>query len=517
MILVTADEMREMDRLTIQELGIPGRVLMENAGRGAADFFLKRFPEAFGASVGILAGPGNNGGDGCVIARLLAGRGIDATVFLFAHRERMKGDAAANLKLLFSLEVQVTELPDEKAFGRAASRMRHMDLWVDALLGTGLKSDVAGYFKKVIDFVNRTQKPVFAVDIPSGLDSDTGHPKGACIRAAATATFGHGKIGCALFPGAGFTGDLEVVDIGIPPQVTARIGPKGRLLTPETVRALVPRRPTDTHKGKTGHVLVAAGSAGKTGAAAMTALSAMRAGAGLVTLAIPGSLNAAVEPQALEVMTALLPETEPGILSDSALEALAGLFPGKTCVALGPGIGTAEGTVRLVRTLVKTCPLPMVIDADGLNCLSGSVEVLKRRKAEIVLTPHPGEMGRLLEKTPADIQKDRVGTARSLAEAYGVTVVLKGARTVIADKDSRVWVNSTGNPGMASGGMGDVLTGLIAGWMAQGLSPEKAAQAAVFLHGAAADALFRSRGPFGYLASEVMAMIPAQIRETAFL
>jgi len=517
MILVTADEMREMDRITIQEVGIPGRILMEHAGSGAVDFFLEQFPEAFGGRVGILAGRGNNGGDGFVMARLLAHRGIRVTVFLFTDREKIKGDAAANLELVFRLGIPVIQVPDEAVFQRAKSRMKLFDIWIDALLGTGLKSDVKGLFKEVIAFVTASGKPVFAVDIPSGLDSDTGRPKGVCIRARATATFGHAKIGCVLFPGGEYSGELKVADIGIPSSVTAQVGPKQFLLTPQRIRSFVHNRPAEAHKGNTGHVLVAAGSPGKTGAAAMTAMAAMRTGAGLVTLGIPESLGAAVEPQVLEAMTAPLPESIPGILTDAALEAIEALFPGKSCLALGPGMGTAEGTVNLVHELVRTSPIPMVIDADGLNCLARDMDVLKRREADTVLTPHPGEMGRLVKKTAAEIQGDRVGWARRLAEAYGVTVVLKGAKTVIAAKDGTIFVNPTGNPGMASGGMGDVLTGMIAGWMAQGLSPEEAAQAGVYLHGAAADSLFRGRGPFGYLASDVMALIPAQIRETTFL
>lgn len=517
MILVTADEMQEMDRLTIEEVGIPSRILMENAGRGAVDFFLERFPEVDRKRVGILAGRGNNGGDGCVMARLLAHKGIDVEVFLFTKREAVKGDAASNLELLFRLAVPVAEVPDDAAFKKVKNRLRAIDIWIDALLGTGLKSDVAGLFKKVIEFVNNSQRPAFSVDIPSGLDSDTGHPRGTCIHAEATATFGCAKIGSVLFPGANYTGELRVVDIGIPLHVTARVGPKIHLLTAERIRSFIRKRLPDAHKGKTGHVLVLAGAIGKTGAAAMTAMAAMRTGAGLVTLGIPASLDATVEPQVLEAMTAPLPEIAPGILTDSAMDAVLGLLPGKSCLALGPGIGTADETVQLVCGLVRVCPIPLVIDADGLNCMAGCMDILKQKKAEIVLTPHPGEMGRIVGKTSAEIQKDRAGSARSLAEAYGVTVVLKGAKTVIAQKDGALWINPTGNPGMASGGMGDVLTGMIAGWIAQGLAPAEAAMAGVYLHGAAADALFRGRGPFGYLASDVMAMIPAQIRETTFL
>ncbi len=517
MILVTADEMREMDRLTIEEVGIPGRVLMENAGRGATDFFLERFPEAAQKRVGILAGRGNNGGDGHVMARLLAHRGIDVCVFLFATRNAVKGDAAENLELLFRLDVPVVEVPDEKAFQKHRTRMRHIDIWIDALLGTGLKSDVSGLFKKVIGFIEKTERPVFAVDIPSGLDSDTGRPKGTCLRAQATATFGHAKIGCVLLPGADYTGALKVVDIGIPPQVTSRVAPRHRQLTSDGIGSIIRPRAPEADKGHTGRVLVVAGAAGKAGAAAMTSMAAMRTGAGLVTLGVPASLNPAVEPQVLEAMTAPLPESAPGILTDAALDTILDLSAGKTCLAVGPGIGTAKGTADLVFELIRKCPVPMVIDADGLNCLARKMEALDQAGADIVLTPHPGEMARLMGSTAAEIQQDRVGWARRLAQGYGLTVVLKGAKTVIAQKDGRVFINPTGNPGMASGGMGDVLTGMIAGWIAQGLAPEEAAQAGVYLHGAAADALFRSRGPFGYLASDVMTLIPAQIRETTFL
>jgi len=517
MLLVTAAEMREMDRLTIEEVGIPGRILMETAGRGATDFFLERFPEARGRKVGILAGSGNNGGDGHVMARLLSGKCVDATVFLLSDRKKVKGDAAANLDLLFRLNIPVVVIPEASAFQRMKARLRKIDIWIDAFLGTGLKSDVTGYPAAVIDFINSTGKPVFSVDIPSGLDADTGTPKGTCIRARATATFGHLKMGCALFPGAEHAGEVRVVDIGIPPQVTRRVAPKQILISAEHLRTLIRRRPPEAHKGTTGHVLIIAGSTGKTGAAAMTAMAVLRTGTGLATLGIPGSLHGAVAPQVLEAMTAPLPESEPGILTDAALEAVLALCADKDCLALGPGLGTAEGTVRLVSGLVRKCRIPMVIDADGLNCLAEQTEILAQKRTSIVLTPHPGEMGRLLKQTPQEIRKDRVTAARILAETFGVTVVLKGAGTVIADPNGRVHINPTGNPGMASGGMGDALTGIIAGWIAQGLRPDQAAQAGVYLHGAAADALFRGRGPFGYLASDLISLIPAQIRESLFL
>ena len=513
MYLVTASEMRKMDHLTIESFGIPGIVLMENAGRGATQILFDKFHDLTQKKVAVVAGRGNNGGDGFVIARYLAQKGIDVTVYLLAQSENIKGDAAANLKLLAPLAIPVIEIPNQNVFSANKAALVHQNVWVDAILGTGLKSEVKDYFRSVIDFMNQSGKPIFAVDIPSGLDSDTGQPCGTCICAQATATFAFAKTGHMLFPGAKFTGTLEIVDIGIPPHIVEAVRPWQYLLTTERVRAYFNPRPPDAHKGNSGHLLVLAGSPGKTGAAAMTALSAMRMGAGLVTLGIPQSLNPVLEAQVLEVMTCPLPESVNGMLDESSLDVIRELLPGKKCLAIGPGIGTTADTQNLVHRMIQECTIPMVMDADGLNCLAGNTKLLKDIQAPAVLTPHPGEMARLTDTTPDQIQKDRIACTRDLAEKFKVHVVLKGARTVIAHPDGRVFVNPTGNPGMASGGMGDVLTGMIAGLITQGFSVESATHAGVFLHGAAADALEKTKGPFGFLASDLMTAIPEQIKE----
>lgn len=512
MILVTAAEMQEMDRRTIESFGIPGRVLMENAGRGAVRFLLEQFPDSNKKRIGIIAGRGNNGGDGFVIARYLAQSGIPVNVYLLAGRSKVKGDAAANLKLLDPLPVPVTEIPDEASFSIHQSAMNAPDVWVDAILGTGLKSDVKGYFKTVINYINGLKKPVFAVDIPSGLNSDTGQPCGACIRAVATATFAYAKTGHMTYPGTDYTGKLEIVDIGIPPFIAQDVDPSHFSLTADLVRSYLTPRSPDAHKGTAGHLLVVAGSPGKTGAASMTSLSALRAGAGLVTLGIATSLNTVLEAQMLEAMTELLPECDTGILGESAFEALEKLMTGKKCLAIGPGLGQAAETKKLIHRIIQTSDIPLVIDADGLNNLAGQVRILRKAGAEIILTPHPGEMARLLDMSVSDVQQDRIKSAREFAASYQVHVVLKGARTVIAHPDGKVFINPTGNSGMASGGMGDVLTGIIAGFMVQGLSPESAAHAGAYLHGAAADCLAETIGPFGYLAGDVMNALPGQIK-----
>jgi NAD(P)H-hydrate epimerase len=376
-----------------------------------------------------------------------------------------------------------------------------------------LESEVKGYFREVINFINGLDKPIFAVDVPSGLNSDTGQLCGACIHARATATFGLAKTGLMIHPGAAHAGKLKIVDIGIPNYIVQKIEPRQFLLTADQVHNHFQPRTADTHKGRTGHLLVVAGSIGKTGAAAMTAMSAMRAGAGLVTLALATSLNQMVESQVLEAMTAPLPEITGGVLGESAFDDVMDLMAGKKCLAIGPGLGQAEETKKLVCRTIKESLIPVVVDADGINNLAGQTNILPQLKVPIILTPHPGEMARLLNTTVASVQQDRINTSREFAVNYKVHVILKGARTVIAHPDGSVYINPSGNSGMASGGMGDVLTGVIAGLVVQGFSPESAAQAGVYLHGAAADTLAETIGPVGFLAGEVMNAIPREIQK----
>lgn len=512
MYLVAAQQMKDMDRLTIESFGIPGIVLMESAGRGTVDALFRHFPDVRHTKVGIAAGRGNNGGDGFVIARYLASRHIDLSVYLLSKTERLKGDAATNLKLLHRMGVSVHEIPDMDAFQSHQGQMRQCGLWVDALLGTGLKSDVRGIFKEMIDFLNTLQKPIIAVDIPSGLDSDTGKPRGCCTKATVTVTYGLPKIGQVVLPGTEYVGTLEVVDIGISPAIVDQVAPKHHLLTREMIRSCFKPRALQSHKGTTGHLLVLGGSPGKTGAAVMASRAAMRVGAGLVTLGIPKSLNTAVESQLTEVMTTPLPENSGQTLGLSAYERIMSLLESKKGLAIGPGLGTAKSTQNLVRRVIQTTRVPIVIDADGLNSLVGGLESLKDLKVPVVMTPHPGEMARLVGKTSLQVQQERIREARNLATTSKVHLVLKGARTIVAHPDGAVFINPTGNPGMASGGMGDVLTGVIAGLIVQGLSVGEAANAGVYLHGCAADFLARKMSPVGFLASDVIDILPGQIK-----
>ena len=511
MYLVTASEMQEMDSQTIESYGIPGRILMENAGRGASDFCCDRFPQISSMRVGIIAGRGNNGGDGFVIARCLSQKNVNVTVYLLADPSRLTGDAAANFDLLAPIGVAVNIVPDLKSFDNLKDSISDKELLIDALLGTGLKSDVRGFFREVIDFINSLDKPVLSVDIPSGLDADTGQPCGASVRARATATFAFAKIGHFQYPGAELCGDLKIIDIGIPTHIVEMVGPKQFLIRSEDIRSYVKPRAQNTHKGRTGHLLILAGSPGKTGAAAMTASAAMRAGAGLVTLGVPRGLEPLVAVRSLEVMTMALPDADGEVLGDLSLDAIIRLLDRKSCLALGPGMGQSNQTRLLILQLLQQCQLPLVIDADGLNNLVGATDVLRQYAGPVIITPHPGEMARLIEKDTSAVQEDRIGCAREFAQAFGVHVVLKGAATVIAHPDGFVFINPSGNPGMASGGMGDVLTGLIAGFIAQGYPAEVSCHLGVYLHGAAADTLLTQKGPWGFLASDLIERIPAEI------
>lgn len=511
MILVTSGEMQTLDRWTIERFGLPGRLLMENAGREAARVLLAHFAAEARRGVGIAAGCGNNGGDGFVVARCLAQQGYPVQVFLLGAAERLRGEAAANLALLKPLAVPVAEAADAAALKALQPEMGRPAVWVDALLGTGLNAEVRGVHRDLIELINHSGRPVLAVDIPSGVDADTGRIWGAAVQATVTVTFGFAKIGQALFPGAEKTGRLEIVDIGIPPHLAAEIAPRHRLLTASLAHAGLPWRAADAHKGLSGHLLVVAGSPGKTGAAALAAESGLRVGAGLVTLGVAAGLNPIMETATREAMTAPLAEAAPGVLGPESLDQILALAQGKNCLAIGPGLGSAPATGELVRSLVRRSPCPLVIDADGLNHLAGRLDCLEELPVATVLTPHPGEMARLLGVTAAAVQSDRIGCARNVATSLKVHVILKGARTVIACPDATVFVNPTGNSGMAAGGMGDVLTGAVAGLITQGAHPDRAACTAVYLHGAAADGLAQRVGPRGFLAGEVMRRLPAEI------
>lgn len=508
MKVVKAKEMQEMDRKTIESYGIPGVVLMENAGLGATKYLLKEVKDIKQKKVTVIAGSGNNGGDGFVIARYLINRGIPVKVYLLAPKDKVKGDAKFNLDLLSPIGVDVIEILNASDLNRHRGAILHSDLIVDAIFGTGLNADVRGHYKDVIDFINRSGKEVFSVDMPSGLNSDTGQICGVCVEANLTATFGFAKSGHFIYPGATLTGKLNVVEIGIPNFIVDNVNPAIRVIKKKRIGIILKNRDKEAHKGTTGHLLVIGGSKGKTGAPVMTSKAAGRSGAGLITTMVPESLTDFVDTSFIEGMTAGLPEKDGFI--DGYDKTIDKFFEGKRCVAIGPGLGASKESTRLVEGVIKGADLPIVIDADGINSICKNLSILNEKRDDIVLTPHPGEMSNLLGVPAKEIQKNRIEYALSFAVKYKVFLVLKGAATIVATPYGRVFINSTGNEGMATGGMGDVLTGMIAGFITQGYDITDAVVTGVYMHGAVADTIYRDK-PFGYLATDIIEGIPGEI------
>jgi NAD(P)H-hydrate epimerase len=512
MLVVTAQQMQRLDHRTIHEAGIPGIVLMENAGRGTAAQIERLFPDVRDRRVVVLSGKGNNGGDGFVIARCLLDTGCTVSCLLIGQAEQVSGDARIMLHAYQQAGGSLQVIADAEQWQHAADSLQHAGLIIDALLGTGLSGAVAGLHQRIIQDVNCLQGiPVVSVDVPSGVDATTGKILGAAIRAQLTCTLGLPKLGLVLFPGAAHAGSLEVIDIGIPRSLVAQEHTAAGLLEQQDFKGLIPARLPESHKGTYGHVCILAGSPGKTGAAALASQAAMRTGAGLVTLGIPQQLNPILEAKLTEVMTEPLPDAGDGYLGLESWPRIQELIAGKSVIALGPGLAVRTETARLVHKIVAAARAPLIIDADGLNAIAQDAAFLKGLSVPAVLTPHPGEMARLAGISTQAVQEDRPGQASAFAVRHGVIVVLKGSRTIIAEPDGTISINPTGNPGMASGGMGDVLTGIIAGLLSQGLSASAAARLGVFVHGLLGDRIAREQGPVGIMATDLLAGIPAAL------
>jgi len=504
MKVVSGQVMQLMDQRAVGEFGIAGVTLMEAAGLACADAISETFGPGSGRKALVVAGRGNNGGDGFVIARLLQGRGWDTPVLLLGSEAQVTGDAASNLALLEKGSVTFSPagapLPEDL--------FRGADLIVDALLGTGVRNEVTGAFRAAIEMINAAGRPVVAVDIPSGVDAGSGRVLGVAVRADLTVSFALAKIGNVLYPGAGLCGRLVVAQIGMPAAVAAEASGCEYVDLACARRLFRPREPL-AHKGSAGNTLVIAGSTGKSGAAAMAANSAVRAGGGTVTLAVPASLNPILETKTTEVMTLPVGKPGAGFFQAGALGALLRGARGRDAVAVGPGLGGAPSTVYLVHSLVQSLPGPLVLDADGLNAIAAAPEILLARLGRVtILTPHPGEMARLAGCSVPEVEADRIGIAREFATRFKVYLVLKGARSIIAAPDGRIAINGSGNPAMASGGMGDVLTGVVTSLLGQGYPPFDACLLGVFVHGYAADLLVRQKVTQGMKATDVQEKLP---------
>jgi NAD(P)H-hydrate epimerase len=486
--------MRRLDQRAITELGIPGATLMESAGRGAAEAIVAAL-SAFGAPrrgarVVIVCGKGGNAGDGFVVARWLKRHGARPTVLLTHAPAEIGGDAGRKLEELRRSGIRPRPFADDRA---SAAELARAHLVVDALVGTGSRGAPEGGVSRAIELINAAGRPVVALDIPSGMSANSGAHAGAVIKAAMTLTFAGLKRG--------------VIPIGVPDHEVVR-GVATFLLEPGDVAPHFPRRSRAAHKGTYGHLLLVAGSLGKTGAAALGAMAAMRSGTGLVTVATPASQQPVVASLVLEAMTEPLPETPARTLALKAREAIVELAGTRDAVAIGPGIGLDDETARVVRSLIHELRQPTAVDADALTALTGHLDVLRDAPSARCLTPHPGEMARMLGARVDEVQRDRIETVREFATRHRVHIVLKGARSVIGAPDGRVFVNPTGNPGMASGGTGDVLTGMLGAFLARGIEPGTALLSSVYLHGSAGDVAAERVGEEALVARDVIAAIP---------
>lgn len=517
MEIVSAQQMRSIDRRASLRFGVPDIVLMENAGAQVAAFLRRTFPDLPLRRLLLLCGRGNNGGDAFVAGRHLHNRGVPFTALLFGRRRDVKGSARINLEALLRAGVPVQEILTPAGWRRARRHLADSDLVVDGILGTGLSRPVEGLLARVFDEVNRSDADVVAIDIPSGLSGDDAALPGPCIHADHTIALARPKLPHLFPPASGLCGDLHVADIGIPPEAVRAEPAWLHLLEEAELVPLLPARRADTHKGDYGHVLVVAGSRGKGGAARMTSLAALRAGCGLVTAAVPERLQGGMVSRAMEVMTEGLPETAEGTLAARGLPRLRALLEGKSSVAIGPGLTTHPETKKLIRELTLGSRVPVILDADGVNAFAGDHPLLSGRRRPLVLTPHPGEMGRLMGMTTSDVQTRRLSLAREFARTHRCHLVLKGHRSLVATPEGTVYVNPTGNPGMATGGSGDVLTGLLAGLLAQGLEAGGAVKLGVYLHGLAGDLAAAEVGEMPLIARDLLAHYPralARLRPT---
>jgi NAD(P)H-hydrate epimerase len=505
MRILNAAQMREADRFTIEEIGIPSLVLMENAGRQVVAAMEAAYETRLNGRVAVLCGRGNNGGDGFVVARTLLQHGIDAAVFVVGALADVRGDAKANLDILGRLGVTVVEINDEQSWELHFSEISQCTLIVDAIFGTGLKSALGGMMETIVADVNASTIPIVSIDLPSGLSADTPHVIGDCVDASMTVTLAAPKLPLVLPPGEEHAGDVVIADIGIPHEVIEGIeGQHIELLTPEQLRDVVEPRAADSHKGDFGRVTIVAGSRGKTGAAHLAAMGALRSGAGLVTVAAPASVLPIVASMAPEMMTEPLCESADGSVTGNAIDRLLDLR--HDVIACGPGLGRGAEVAEFVRALLDRATVPVVLDADAITVLADDPgRLVGREERDVIITPHPGEMARLIGVSIEEVQANRIDVATDFATTHRVYVVLKGHRTIIATPDGHVFINPTGNAGMATGGTGDVLTGMIAAWVAQLLDAEAACRLGVFLHGAAGDLAESDEGQVAMVATDVIA------------
>ncbi len=510
MRIVTANQMRTLDSLAETKYAIPGILLMENAGLSVFLAAEDALDGLAGKRVVVIAGPGNNGGDGYVVARHMANAGALVTIASYADPAKYRPDSRANYDIARAMGLEIIDHPLGSAL---EGLLLGADLTVDALLGTGFSGGLRQTMPEVIEAVNAYSDFVVSVDIPSGVEADTGIVSSTAILADLTVTFALPKVGLMVYPGAKYAGDLVVADISIPVDELDSTDCAAFVLDADVAAARLPYRPIDAHKGTFGHVGIIAGSVGMTGAAVLSANGALAIGAGLVSVAAPQSLNDILECKLTEAMTVPVRESRSRCFGPDSLDDIKEFLRGKDAVVLGPGLGRREETVKFVLELLPTLEAPVLLDADALYAISTDISVLKRLKVPAVITPHPGEMARLVRANTAQVQSDRLKSASSFAAEHGVTVVLKGAGSIVAGPNGENYVNTSGCEGMASGGVGDVLSGIIGGLLAQGVGGLDAAAAGVYIHGLAGEFAAKLRGNASMVASDVAESVGEALKE----
>lgn len=514
MRVVTPKHMRDIDRIAMERYGIPGAVLMENAGRALAKEAIRLIEGDRPKPVVLVAGKGNNGGDVMVAARHLFNYGLPVDVFLLNRLSDMKGDAKLNADILIKMGIPIVELFPETDLAPLKAALNRGGVIIDGIFGTGFRGKTSGIIHEAIGIINESDHPVISADIPSGIDGETGEVCGACVKATATVTFGFPKVGLLQYPGAGYVGHLIVADISIPRNIVIEPDLDITLLTGEFLSEIIPDRKPDAHKGSCGKMVVMGGSEGMSGAVVLCSLGGIKSGAGLVKTGLPGALNYVLENRVTEAISVPLGKGMGlSLRADGVKDKLTEVLAWADVVALGPGMGVNDDAMKFLEYVLAEVRVPLVLDADALNCIARNIKLLDGISVPVIMTPHPGEMARLTGIKTDEVQRDRINTAKAFAEEWGAITILKGANSVIAHPAGNIYINTSGNPGMASGGMGDVLTGIIASFIAQGATPIKAACAAVYVHGRAGDILAEERGIHGICATDLADYIPRAIKD----
>lgn len=509
-----SQQMRIADEISIKDYSIPGIVLMENAALGIANEIKKEINNGrlpIEGNAVIMCGTGNNGGDGFAVARHLRSIGWYTEVIICGDYNKIAGDALTNLRIIEKMEIPIKTF-DEGYKGLLNNNIKR-DLIIDAILGTGFKGELKTGIKLIIDRVNNDNAYVISIDIPTGLNSDTGFVNDSCIKANKTVTLGLPKIGLVINDGPIYCGELVIENLTIPNEVYDRIGINRYLTDEKLLRKYIIPRVNDSHKGAYGKVFVVAGSKGMAGAGLLASEAALRSGTGIVELAVPESLLNTISGKVPELITRGLLEDENVCVSFESSDNIIKDSAKASSMLIGPGLGVSDGVVHTLINIIKKFRNPIVIDADGLNALSKKPSILLEKEGEIVLTPHPGEMARLMGISIIDVQKDRIGNAEKLAKVFKVTVVLKGYRTIIATPWGETWINPTGNPGMATAGSGDVLSGIITSLIAQGFKTHHAAICGAYVHGYSGDRAMEKVGQWGMTATDIIRFIPHTIKD----